>query len=150
MPRVLGVVLLTAAAALGLHAYERSPAPTIVPAHVSPSAPTAVARGRFVYERYGCRLCHGENGEGGLANPNALNHGKVPSIAIDFAAEGYSVAELQRLILNGVARIDREDQNGPVPPYRMPGWKGQITDRELDDLIHYLLGLHSAAAKKTR
>jgi mono/diheme cytochrome c family protein len=138
---------LVAVAVLGLRLYARPPAPTIVPFHGSVVATTAEARGRLVFERYGCRACHGEEGQGGLANPNAQG-GKVPSVVIDYAGEGYSVAELKRLIVSGKPRIDRDDPKGPIPPYRMPGWKGQITERETDDLVRYLLGLYPGSQAK--
>ena len=140
-------VALVAIAALALRAYERPPAPTIVPTHASPVATTPEARGRLVFERYACRLCHGEDGQGGLANPNALG-GKVPSVIIEYAAEGYSPAELKRLIVNGVPKLDRDDPKGPVPPYRMPGWKDQISSQDLDDLVRYLLNLYPQSVGK--
>lgn len=141
MKRALGVALLLMAA-LGVRAYERPPAPTMVRAHAPAPATTPEARGRLVFERYGCRLCHGEEGKGELANPNAQGGGKVPSVIIEYAAEGYTVAELKRLIVNGTSRIDREEPAGPIPPFRMPGWKGQISDQEVDDLVRYLLSLY--------
>ena len=148
--RGFGVVLIVIAA-LTLRAYARPPAPTSVPARAVLPAATPEARGRLVFERYGCRLCHGEEGRGGLANANAQGAGKIPSVIIDFPGEGYTVAELKRLISNGTTRIDREDPNGPVPPFRMPGWKGQISDQDLDDLVRYLLVLYpQSVGKKSR
>lgn len=150
MKRGLAVALL-AIAALSLRVYARPPAPVIVRVHAPAAATTPEARGRVVFERYGCRSCHGEDGRGGLANPNAQGDGKVPSVIIEYAAEGYSVAELKRLIVNGKPRIDREDPQGPVPPYRMPGWKGQISDQDVDDVVRYLTSLYPlSVAKKSR
>jgi mono/diheme cytochrome c family protein len=48
---------------------------------------------------------------------------------------------LHQKILDGVATIGRGDPNGPIPPYRMPGWAGQMTDQEADDLVRYLFSL---------
>ena len=148
MKRGLAVALL-AIAALSLRVYARPPAPVVVRAQPPAVATTPEARGRIVFERYGCRMCHGEDGKGGLANPNAQGDGKVPSVIIDYPAEGYSVAELKGLILNGKPRIDREDPQGPVPPYRMPGWKGQISDRDVDDVVRYLTSLYPRSVAKT-
>ena len=141
MRRGLAIALVVIAV-LSFRAYARPPAPAVLRAPDAAPAVTPEARGRVVFERYGCRSCHGEDGRGGLANPNAQGDGKVPSVIIDYASEGYSVAELKRLVLNGKPRIDREDPQGPVPPFRMPGWKGQISDQDVDDVVRYLLSLY--------
>lgn len=139
--RTLTVALL-AIVLLALRAYGRPALPSIVHARTVATLGSAEARGRLVFERYGCRMCHGDAGKGGLANANAQGNGEVPGVIIDYVGEGYTVAELKRLVLNGVPRIDRDDPKGPVPPYRMPGWKGQISDADLDDLVRYLMSLH--------
>ena len=36
-----------------------------------PRADTAIERGRVVYARYGCAMCHGADGKGGFKNPNS-------------------------------------------------------------------------------
>lgn len=141
------VAVLATTAALAIRVYARPAAPTIVPSRTVMPPWSAEARGRIAFERYGCRLCHGEDGKGGLANPNSQT-GKVPSLDIDFAGEGYTIAELRKLILNGVARIDRDDPKGAIPPYRMPGWAGQMSEQEVDDLIGYLQTLHKTSAGK--
>ncbi len=138
--RAVAVALLVIVA-LALRAQGRPASPTIVRTQPVGILNSAEGRGRLVYERYGCRMCHGDDGKGGMANPNAMTEGKVPGVIIDYVGEGYTVAELKRLILNGAPRIDREDPKGPVPPYRMPGWNGQISSQDLEDLVRYLLSL---------
>lgn len=101
-------------------------------------------RGRVIYERYGCGMCHGADGKGGFANPNAETDGKVPGVT--FVAEGYTPAELQRLILDGTPNIGRADPKGPRPPYRMPGWRGRMTDEQAGDLVRYLTSLYPKSA----
>lgn len=92
-----------------------------------------------MYTSYGCPLCHGDEGKGGFQNPNAETDGKVP--AVTYVAEGYTPAELAKLVRAGAPRIGRADPNGPLPPYRMPGWGDLMTDEEVADLVRYLLSL---------
>lgn len=135
LPIAAGVVLAVAA-----RVATRAPMPHSVRASASERGEdTPAQRGRAVYERYGCALCHGADGTGGFLNPNAETAGKVP--AVIYVAEGYTKAELQRKILDGVPSVGRADPKGPRPPFRMPGWRGQMTPQELDDLVLYLMGL---------
>jgi mono/diheme cytochrome c family protein len=85
-------------------------------------------------------MCHGRDGKGGLANPNAETEGKVPGVV--YVAEGYSPAELRRKILDGTPTIGKADPKGPRPPYRMPGWSDRMTEPEVADLVAYLMGLY--------
>jgi mono/diheme cytochrome c family protein len=125
-------------------AYGRLPEPKTVRAVKPPAPVTAEARGRVVYERYGCTMCHGGDGQGGFANPNAETDGKVP--AIIFVKEGYTPAELARLIRGGTPRIGRADPKGQAPPYRMPSWGDRMSAHEVDDLVQYLLSLYPKTA----
>lgn len=145
MRKGLQIAVLAATAALGLRAYGRPAAPKIVPTREVAPAWSAEARGRVVYERYGCRMCHGDDGKGGVANTNAQG-GTMP--AVIYVGEGYTLPELRKLFLTGVARIERDDPKGPVPPYRMPGWGGQMSDQEADDLARYLMSLLPKSAEE--
>ena len=106
----------------------------------------AAARGRLVYGRYGCALCHGAEAKGGFANLNAETAGKVPGLL--YVAEGYTAAELRRKLLDGLPNVGRADPRGPRPPYRMPGWAGQMTEEEAKDLVQYLMGLYPKSAEE--
>ena len=140
----MGRVLLLAGvvtAGLGVHYALRPPPPRAIrPAATAPAEDTAVARGRTVYARYGCAACHGADGKGGFANANAETEGKVPPVI--FVAEGFTRPELRRKILDGFPTIGKKDPQGPRPPYRMPGWAGQMTDDEVSDLVEYLWSLY--------
>jgi mono/diheme cytochrome c family protein len=140
MARVLllaGVV----AAVVGVHLVLRPPPPQpIRSASAAPVGDTSAARGRLVYARYGCAACHGADGKGGFANTNAETEGKVPPVI--FVAEGFTRPELRRKILDGFATVGKKDPNGPRPPYRMPGWAGQMSDAEVRDLVEYLWSLY--------
>ncbi len=138
---VLAVVGLVAT---GLAIRPRSPHAVRVAAQERPA--TAALRGRIVYQRYGCALCHGADGKGGFANANAETDGKVPGVL--FVKEGYTPAELRLKILDGMAAIGKADPKGPLPPYRMPGWRGQMADGEVADLVEYLLSLYPASTEE--
>lgn len=122
-----------------------------------PGTPTAVRqaarepaaprdRGRDVYRRYGCAMCHGIDGKGGHPNPNAETDGKVPGVI--YVAEGYTKAELRQRLLDGMRTIGRADPTQPAPPFRMPGWRDVMSNRELDDLIEYLWSFYPQSAEQ--
>jgi len=124
---------------IGARVLGGPPMPVAVRAPSAAEGDTPQARGRLVYARYGCAMCHGAEGKGGVANPNAETGGKIPEITR--VAEGYTADELRRLILKGSATIGRANANGPRPPLRMPGWRDRMTDREAADLARYLISL---------
>jgi mono/diheme cytochrome c family protein len=64
----------------------------------------------------------------------------VPGVT--FVAEGFTRPELRKKILDGFAAVGKKDPNGPRPPFRMPGWAGQMSDREVADLVEYLWSLY--------
>jgi mono/diheme cytochrome c family protein len=139
MKRVAALVVL-ALAIYGVRLETRPPAPRILRAPESAADATAAARGRRVYTRYGCSACHGPDGKGGFANTNAETDGKVPGVT--FVAEGFTRRELRKKILEGFAPVGKKDPNGPRPPFRMPGWAGQMTDADVSDLVEYLWSLY--------
>ncbi|MBI3491797.1 MAG: cytochrome c [Acidobacteria bacterium] len=139
MSRVLFLATLAIAAA-GVRWEITPPPPAAIRAPRNPPAATAIERGHQVYRRYGCVMCHGADGKGGIANPNAETDGRVPGVT--FVAEGYTRGELRRKILDGYPTVGKKDPNGPRPPFRMPGWAGQMTDAEVADLVEYLWSLY--------
>ena len=132
----LAIVLLVLVA----RGQTRGADPVPERAALATAASTPEGRGALVYARYGCAMCHGEDGRGGFPNANSETEGKVPGVLL--VKEGYTVAELRRLILNGTPTIGRTDPNGPRPPFRMPGWSGDMTRADLDDLVRYLISLY--------
>jgi len=139
-------LVVAVAVAVGGRVYGRLPAPESIRIDKPASPNTAASRGRVVYERYGCRMCHGDEGKGGFGNPNAETDGKVPGIT--FVKEGYTPAEIAKLIRTGTPKIGLADPKGPTPPYRMPSWGDRMTAREVDDLVQYLLSLYPVSAQK--
>ena len=138
----LGVLLV------GVRWETRAAAPASIRASKPVArADTAVERGRAVYARYGCAMCHGADGKGGLSNPNSETDGKVP--AVIFVKEGYTAKEVANKVLDGFATIGKQGGKGPTPPYRMPGWRGQMTTSEANDLTQFLFSLYPASAAQS-
>jgi mono/diheme cytochrome c family protein len=127
----------------GVRFATRPPAPQVLrqPDH---GATSAIERGRTVYAEFGCAMCHGADAKGGFANPNSETDSKVPGLTL--VAEGFTRGELRKKILDGLATVGRADPNGPRPPYRMPGWKGQMSDRQVADVVEYLWSLYPKKA----
>lgn len=139
-----GLLLAAVALVVVLRVDARPPEPRAVRVAPAPIPTTAAERGRLVYARYGCGMCHGADGKGGFANANAETEGKVPGV--EFVAEGYTKKEVRRLVLTGTPTIGKSDPKGPTPPYRMPGWRDRMTDPEADDLVAYLFSLYPESA----
>lgn len=115
-----------------------------------------VAHGKYVFEKYGCNACHGQEGLAGRRNFNALgpdqsdpqkdmDKGREPTLPDTVGT--FTREELRKKIEDGVAvsQIQKFNPEGPVPPLYMPAWKDKIKGREMEDLITYLLSI----AKKT-
>ncbi len=139
MKRVLVLAALVIVA-IGVHLETRAPAPTAVRTPQADSGASAAVRGRAVYDHYGCAACHGADAKGGFSNPNSETEGKVPGV--NFVAEGYTRRELGVYVLKGQPTIGKTDPKGQPPPYRMPGWTGQMTDRDASDLVEYLFSIY--------
>jgi mono/diheme cytochrome c family protein len=100
---------------------------------------TPVERGRAVFQKYGCFQCHGQDGQGGVSNPNAKTAEQVPSLI--YVADGYTKAELIAFISRGERNIPRKNPAGPEPPHFMPKWGPIISTNELSDLADFLFSL---------
>ena len=137
------VILLLVGVRLG----TRGPAPEAVRTPKAAPPATAIERGRAVYGRYGCAMCHGADGKGGFKNPNSETDGKVP--AVIFVKEGFTAKEVAKKALDGQVLIGRQGGTGPTPPFRMPGWRGQMSAAEADDLTQFLFSLYPASAAQS-
>lgn len=142
-----GVVFTLVVVVAVARTFGRPPAPQPVRATVPPAPDTAVARGHLVFNRYGCTLCHGQDGKGGVANTGALRDGgKVPAIAD--LSDAYKPSEVAQLIRTGRHNVDRADGAVAIPPYRMPGWGDRMSDQDVNDLVEYLMSLVSKGTGK--
>lgn len=71
-------VVVAVVLAVGVHLEMRASAPATVRLTAEAPPANAVSHGRQLYQVYGCAMCHGPEGKGGVANPNAESEGKVP------------------------------------------------------------------------
>ncbi len=145
----LGTWLVVGGAGCGLRSSQspRLSIAQVASAKARDATLSPVERGRFVYQKYGCAMCHGPDGQGGVKNPNAQTGGEIPKLT--HVAEGYSVDELKTQIRKGLREIGKADSLGPAPPYRMPDMEGWMSEEELDALVHYLIGLMPKGAETT-
>lgn len=133
----LGILLLTVATVV---AMTRPPAPQPIRRAIPPAPANAIERGRLAYDRYGCAICHGADGNSGIKNLNSETEEKIP--AVIYVKEGYTLGELREYILKGNPQIGKESQEGPAPPYRMPAGRSVMTREEAHDLAQYLFSLY--------
>lgn len=148
MRRALALIGSVAIVAVAVHYAARPPAPVTVRVSDEPPAADAVARGKLVYQAYGCAMCHGADAKGGFANLNSESAGKVPGLVM--VKEGYLEREVAQKILDGAPHIGKADAKGPTPPFRMPGWKDRMTRAEANDLTKYLFSLYPKKADADR
>jgi mono/diheme cytochrome c family protein len=126
---VLTLVLLAASGAAGWTFVTRSQLP---PAE----------RGRRLAEEHGCFACHGPAGTKGAANPGRREK-TVPTFAGDLMMYAHDASDVRAWILDGVTPRKSESRtwraqrdSGAV---RMPAYRGALTDRQVDDLVAYVL-----------
>ena len=106
---------------------------------------TPIDRGRIIFKKYGCFQCHGEDGKGGVPNPNAKTAELVPGLV--YVADGYNQAELVAFISRGERVIPRKNPNGIEPPHFMPKWDGIVNTNEMNDLAAFLFSLKPKGEK---
>jgi mono/diheme cytochrome c family protein len=90
-------------------------------------------------------MCHGDNGKGGVPNPNSKNK-EVP--ALTFAAQGLFADDILQKILHG-SLPEKADPKGEEPLYVMPAWQGIITNVEAKSLVAYVESLMPKGADKS-
>jgi DmsE family decaheme c-type cytochrome len=97
------------------------------------------AQGKVVFEKYGCFVCHGNEGSGGVSNRNSATGGVVN--ALTYTSRAFKDAALKERILQGPVAVKKADPMGPTPPLSMPYFRGVIPDPELTNLVAYLRSL---------
>lgn len=104
----------------------------------APAPPKApLERGRLVYQRYGCGVCHGADAKGGVPNPGSQVD---PIPGLDRVAEGFTEEEIKKIILNGRNAVPK-DSGGIAPRLHMNSWKSLMDQDELHVLTDYLFSL---------
>ena len=95
-------------------------------------------RGELIFKRLACWSCHGEQGVGGIGNPNAAPSGEVPPIRA--AANDYDLDELKGLMSSTQSPEPLDPQREP-PPFSCPDYESALNDQEQEDLYAYLVKL---------
>ena len=102
----------------------------------------AAERGRRLAEQTGCFGCHGPGGVHGAKNPGRADK-TVPNFADDVMMYAKTPAEIHEWIHNGFTRKKAasvtwraERDRGAV---RMPAFKGRMSERDMDDLVAYVM-----------
>jgi mono/diheme cytochrome c family protein len=100
-----------------------------------------VARGKAVFEKYGCAGCHGAGGVGGRRNWNAGLGEEVPSLMYVKAYYGQDLDALRQVIQHGRQPVPRANPSRPISSLYMPAWTDRISDEDVEALIAYLFSL---------
>ncbi len=108
---------------------------TLRPPEAEPNISGAVAKGRYVYDKFGCAACHGADARGGIRDYNA-QYDVTPNLRRVVGT--YTREEIKSKISEGVPFIAKHDPNGPTPPFYMPAWKSKIKGDDLENLVTYL------------
>lgn len=119
----LSFFLVVAITGIGMLLYIRSP------------CATPVMRGYKVASRLGCFGCHGPGGARGALNPNSIT-GEIPPFNAGGPIMFYVQNEndLRSWILNG----ERAPKPQPTSHIRMPPFKDNLSEEDLNDLIAYI------------
>ena len=91
-------------------------------------------RGELIFRRLACWSCHGEEGYGGIKNPNQKPNEEMPALrelANDFDLEGMTSWIATR------HSAEKLDANGPEPPFFCPDYGGVLEENEVVDLYAY-------------
>ncbi len=97
-----------------------------------------IERGRAAAERLGCFGCHGPGGESPIPNPGARRE-RVPKWSGGtWMMFNESEEDVRGWILDGHP-ADREPDAGAL--IAMPAYRGRLSDRELEDLVAYVLAV---------
>ena len=134
---MIGLALLTAC---GPPASARpTPRPTPTPVPVPTLESNQVARGRQVYLQH-CGSCHGPNAEGAPNWQKPDARGNLPAPPHDDTGHTWrhSDQELAMIIRNGL-----RDPFNKTPELTMPPFDGQLSDKDIADVIAYFKSLWS-------
>lgn len=101
---------------------------------------SAKVRGEMVWKRLGCWSCHGENGKGGVSNPNAApGHELVPNMR--GARDRFDKTEFLGKLTSGT-KTPAADPAAALRPYDCPTYpEDALNQQGLDDLYAYISSL---------
>lgn len=106
----------------------------------------AAARGKLVFERLGCFVCHGNQGSGGVRNRNSATQERIPTLT--YSSRGFTTEAFKERIRNGSPVIRKKDLRGITPPVSMPPFRQRVAEPEISDLVEYLRSLTPEAGEE--
>jgi mono/diheme cytochrome c family protein len=113
----------------------------VVPEAAAPDAKAGnapAAMGKVAYSGHMCLGCHGWPGRGGVTGPDLAGIGTYDAERMaELTPEQY----IRVSILAPSARIPADCPPGPCPDMMPRNYGEELTQRELDDLVSYLLAL---------
>lgn len=92
-------------------------------------------RGELVFKRFACWGCHGEEGVGGMRNPNAAPNEQMP--AVRTAANDYTQEELRQSLSSRQYPVKLRSE-GEAPPFFCPDYAKVMMEGEFEELYAYL------------
>ncbi len=95
-------------------------------------------RGELIFKRTACWSCHGEEGFGGIRNPNAAPNEEMPPLRS--AANDFTLEELKALLDEPQESASLNAAAAP-PPFACPDYTDVLTDREFEDLYAYFTSI---------
>jgi mono/diheme cytochrome c family protein len=107
----------------------------------------AAERGRRLAERTGCFACHGPGGIRGASNPGRTDR-TVPTFEDDVMMFAKTPEEIREWIRDGVtakrAASETWREQRKRGALRMPAFKRRLSERQIDDLVAYVLAMSGA------
>jgi mono/diheme cytochrome c family protein len=107
----------------------------------------AAERGRRVAERAGCAACHGPDGIRGTPNPGRQD-GSVPTYEGDVMMFADGADEIRQWIRDGATAKRAQSESWRAArargALRMPAFKGRLSEREIDDLVAFVVAMSGA------
>lgn len=139
-------LLGTFCAGLMLAACEKAPPPAPAQTTTGPALavvaaldrkldPQQVARGLIVYDR-DCAACHGTDGKGQPGDWRVRDaQGMYPPPPLDDSAHAWHHPT--------VVLLEAVRDGSPNGEGNMPGWKGKLTEQDMQDVVAYIKSLWS-------
>lgn len=98
-----------------------------------------VQRGELVWKRLACWSCHGERGQGGVRNPNAVpEHGVIPNLK--GVRDGYTLEAFREKVASG-STVPATSPRAVPQPFACPPYGAALDDLEFEDLYAYVSSL---------
>jgi cbb3-type cytochrome c oxidase subunit III len=136
MPVWGGVIPTRKVSELVAYIHAGFPAvPGATPVRV-PTDKGLAAQGKAIYVQDGCVNCHGQNGRGGVPNPQSPDKTIPPLSGKDFFKEFNTDKKILDVIRSGSVI-------GRAPIVSMPHWGGILSQRELKALVAFIKTLNT-------